>query len=274
MREKHKDRTMMGRLIGCLGLVGWFLAMSFSVAAQETGLVPLFNGKDLSGFGTWLQDHDKNKDPEQVFSVQDGMLRISGKVWGGLITDKEYENYHLLVEFKWGEKTWPPREKGARDSGILLHCVGPEGTVKGLWMESIECNIMEGRTGELLLFPGSNTTKLTVEAEERDGLWYYKAGAPPREFIARDAITRINWHGRDPQWQDVKAFRGKGDIEKPVGEWNRLECICEKDTITCILNGKVVNAGTKASPAKGKIFFQSEAAEIFFRKIELKPLRN
>jgi hypothetical protein len=29
---------------------------------------------------------------------------------------------------------------------------------------------------------------------------------------------------------------------------------------------------TGADPAKGKILFQSEGAELFFRKIELKPL--
>ena len=40
-----------------------------------------------------------------------------------------------------------------------------------------------------------------------------------------------------------------------------------------ILNGKVVNAGTNASHTKGKIMFQSEGAEIFFRKIEMKPLK-
>ena len=71
-----------------------------------------------------------------------------------------------------------------------------------------------------------------------------------------------------------QGFRGKEDVEKPVGEWNTLECICDGDKITNILNGKVVNAGTKASHTKGKILFQSEGAEVFFRKIDLKPLKK
>ena len=70
----------------------------------------------------------------------------------------------------------------------------------------------------------------------------------------------------------MKGFRGKQDVEKPVGEWNRLECICDGDKITNVLNGTVVNVGTKASHTKGKILFQSEGAEIFFRRIDLKPL--
>src|SRR5207244_12722323 len=84
----------------------------------------LFNGKDLTNFYTYLaapkkgdKPYGKNHDPEKVFTVHDGMIHVSGKVYGGLITEREYENYHLITEFKWGEKTWPPRENATRDSG-------------------------------------------------------------------------------------------------------------------------------------------------------------
>ena len=62
------------------------------------------------------------------------------------------------------------------------------------------------------------------------------------------------------------------DVEKPAGEWNRMEVICDGDTITNIVNGYVVNVGTRSSLTKGKILFQSEGAEIFFRTIEVRPL--
>jgi hypothetical protein len=266
-----KDCTMR-RILGMLVLLLSVSVVSAGGSDDSDGFVPLFNGTDLTGFYTWLEGHGKNNDLEKVFSVQDGLLRISGKVWGGLITEKEYENYHLRVEYRWGEKTWPPREEMARDSGILLHCVGPEGAVNGLWMQSVECNIMEGRTGDFILFSGKSPTKLTVEAENRGGQWYFKRGAPLHEFGMGEPITRIFWSGREPYWKDVKNFCGKADVEKPPGEWNHLECICHGDRITTILNGKIVNAGVRASPSRGKIFFQSEAAEIFFRKIELKML--
>ena len=51
-----------------------------------------------------------------------------------------------------------------------------------------------------------------------------------------------------------------------------MEVICDGDTITNIVNGNVVNVGTKSSLTEGKIQFQSEGAEIFFRKIEVRPL--
>jgi len=80
---------------------------------------------------------------------------------------------------------------------------------------------------------------------------------------------RINWFNRDPQWKDALDFRGEKDVEHPVGEWNTLECIADGDKLTFILNGVVVNEATRVKPQKGKIQIQSEAAEIYFRKVEL-----
>ena len=101
-----------------------------------------------------------------------------------------------------------------------------------------------------------------------DGQLYFEKGGKP---VTRDS-GRFNWWGRDPSWKDVLGFRGNRDVEKPAGEWNRMEVICDGDSITNIVNGYVVNIGTKSSLTKGKILFQSEGAEIFFRKIEVRPL--
>ena len=174
------------------------------------------------------------------------------------------------MEFKWGKKTWPPREGKARDSGILLHCVGDDGVVGGVWMESIECQMIEGGTGDFILVGGKGKPKVTATVKQIGKQWYYDPKGEPKEF----AGGRINWFGRDPDWKDVKGFRGKNDVEKAVGEWNTLECVCDGDKITNILNGVVVNACTKATHTKGKILFQSEGAEVFFRRIELLPLKK
>jgi hypothetical protein len=251
-----------------------------ATAIPVTAPIKLFNGTDLTNFYTYLgapgkgeKAYGKNNDPEKVFTVENGMIRVSGKVFGGLITEKEYENYHLIVEFKWGAKTWPPRENATRDSGILLHCVGTDGAAGGVWMESIECQMIEGGTGDFILVKGKDTPSLTVEAIYRETGGkkskepYYKSGAPPINFTK----GRINWYGRDPMWKDVLGFRGKQDVERPVGEWNTLECVCAGREISNILNGKVVNRGTNSSHVRGKILFQSEGAEVFFRRIELRP---
>lgn len=227
-----------------------------------------FNGKDLTGFYTYLKEH-KYEDPDGVFTVEDGVIRVSGKEYGGFATKHEYSDYHLIVEWKWGDETFPPRVDKSRDSGILLHCVGPDGAAGGQWMESQECQIIEGGCGDFIMVGGRGMPSLTVESRTgTDGQFYYEAGATP---VTRNS-GRFNWWGRDPAWKDVLGFRGKSDVEKPAGEWNRMEVICDGDTITNLVNGYVVNRGTKSSLTRGKILFQSEGAEILFRKIEIRPL--
>ncbi len=51
-----------------------------------------------------------------------------------------------------------------------------------------------------------------------------------------------------------------------------MEVVCDGSSITTILNGYVVNIGTNSSLTRGKIMFQSEGAEILFRKVEVRPL--
>ncbi|TMQ35180.1 MAG: DUF1080 domain-containing protein [Planctomycetota bacterium] len=268
------------RIIVPIVLLGaaFVLALPAVPADGGQGVIHLFNGKDLTNFYTWLgapakgeKPYGKNNDPEKVFTVHDGMVHVSGKVFGGFITEQEYENYHLVVEFKWGEKTWPPREDRARDSGVLVHSHGEDGSAGGHWMPAVEYQMIEGGTGDLILV-GAKQDKpsLTAEAEKRGDQYYFKPGA---EAITLDS-GRFNWYGRDPNWKDWKGFRGNQDVEKPVGEWNTIECICDGDKITNILNGKTVNAGSKCSVTKGKILFQSEGAEVFFRKIDLVLLKK
>ena len=98
-------------------------------------------------------------------------------------------------------------------------------------------------------------------------LYFEKGG----KAVTRDS-GRFNWWGRDPSWKDVLGYRGARDVEKPAGEWNHMDVVCDGDSITTILNGYLVNIGTKSSLTRGKILFQSEGAEILFRKIEVRPL--
>src|SRR5687768_11200532 len=87
-----------------------------SPARADEQWTKLFNGKDLTGWETYLhkpvgqaEPIGVNKDPNAVFTVlPDGVLRISGETFGVLSTLQDYENYRLRLEFKWGEKRWPP----------------------------------------------------------------------------------------------------------------------------------------------------------------------
>lgn len=245
----------------------------------------LFNGKDLANFYTWVVNY-KYEDPHKVFTVVDQIdggpaIRASGQHYGGLITKEEFSNYRLVVEFRWGLLTWGDRKDKAKDSGVLLHCQGPDGNYakdfNGPWMRSVEFQIIQGGTGDFILVAGYDkegnrlAPKLTVKAgKDRDGEDIYDPKGVPRVFQG----GRINWFGRDPDWNGMFGFRGKQDVESPDGEWTRLEAICDGDSITQIVNGKVVNVGSASSLTRGRLLFQSEGAEVYFRKIELTPIEK
>jgi hypothetical protein len=248
-------------------------AASAEDAIEPKAKVELFNGKNLDGWYTWLKD-TKREDPRKVFTVHDGLLHISGDGFGAVTTTKPYKNYHLVTEFKWGPRTWHEREKKTRDSGILVHAHGADGAYNGIWMRSIEAQLIEGGFGDFIVVSGGvvdANQKLSLKAEvkqDRDGEWVWTRGGEKREFLR----GRVNWFGRDPDWKDVLGFHGKQDIEPIDAEWIRVDVICDGDKITNLVNGVVVNEATEATPSAGRIQIQAELAEIFFRKIELYPI--
>lgn len=248
----------------------------------------LFNGKDLAPFYTWLVDHQFN-DPNQVFRVVERVdgapaIRVSGENWGVLVTKAAYANYHLVVEYRWGLLTWGRRLTRAMDSGILVHGRGREGAsspdFNGPWMNSIECQLIEGGTGDFIRVRGHDQEgrvsipSLTGTARRLiNGKTVWDPKGETLVFGEGGAPGRLSWSGHDPYAKDELGFRGIQDVEKPVGQWNRIELICRVDTITIVLNGQVINQATQCSLTAGKILFQSEGAEVFFRRIELHPLR-
>jgi hypothetical protein len=246
-------------------------SVNYAQRISKSKSLILFNGKNLDGWYTYLQHRGRDSDPKKVFTVQDGMIRISGEEWGCITTVDEYEDYKIKLEFKWGRKTFAPRIENTRDSGLLLHSQGEDGGSQGIWMHSIECQIIEGGTGDFIVVgDGSDQFQITstVALEKQGGSFLYEPNGQPQTINE----GRLNWYGRDPEWKDVFGFRGKRDVEKPAGAWNTLECEVIDGTISIYLNGTLVNKATSVKPERGRIQLQSEGAEIFLKKIELTPI--
>ncbi|MFM7042819.1 MAG: family 16 glycoside hydrolase, partial [Planctomycetaceae bacterium] len=239
------------------------------------GPVKLFNGHNLEHFYVWHKE-TKYTDPQKVFTVADGVLRVSGEGFGGLITLEDWRDYHLVIEFMWGAKTWGNRVDRARDSGLLVHGWGPDGGFGDTWLASIEAQIIEGGVGDILVLTGADPltgraypVSLSAETtQDRDGETVWKRGAERRAFTK----GRINWFGRDPDWKDAIGFRGREDVENPFGEWTRMEVIADGDTLVYKVNGVVVNEAFDCLPSEGKILLQTEQAELLVRRLELWPL--
>ncbi len=252
-------------------------ASAAQVVSPVNGVIRLFDGKSLGDCYTWLKD-TKLEDPRRVFQVHDGLLHITGDGLGGLVTNKRYRDYHLVLEFKWGERTWADRKNAAMDSGLLIHSNGIDGGYSGTWMPAIEVQIIEGGVGDFVPVPGNDENGQPVRlsytcnvGRDRDGevIWSPEG---PRETFTLGGLKRVNWFGRDPDWQDVKGVRGQQDKDSPPGDWTRLDVICDGGHIEVFVNGTKVNEAFDVSPREGRLQLQSELAEIYFRRWELWPV--
>ena len=218
--------------------IALILVLASVTADAQQSMKPLFNGKDLNGWYSFLKTKGKNNDPEKIFAVEDGLLHISGKEFGYICTEKVYKNFHLVAEFKWGVKKYPPRDADTtkRDNGICFYI--PVNENDFVWPKSIEFQVQEGDVGDFWLIDSTTIKVNGIRSQP-------------------DAFARI---------------QKKADGEMPTGQWNKIEIIANKGKITYIVNGKLVNEGEDPSEQQGKILIQSEGAEIYYRKIEIAEL--
>lgn len=237
----------------------------------HAGWQPLFNGRDLTGWGMFLAQDGRGADPAGMIAVEDGVLRLNGDSADGrrvaegyLATEQEYENYHLRLQYQWGRAT-PPPPAASRDSGVLYHVTG-DGPPQPL---SLQCEIREGNVGDLLTSPGlqldSWVDPASKESRERTFLDPHFGGEP----------TVCGGTGT--------ARQLKGGMNELLG-WNTLEIVARGSSVTHILNGKILNHGEKVRnadapdpqrpppAARGKIALEIGGAPVQYRNIEIKQL--
>ncbi len=205
------------------------------VPVTDNHFTKLFNGKNLNGWHTYLKGIG-NTDPNNNFKIEDSALHVLGKDLGYAITNEPYANYHFKIEFKWGEKRWPPRENDKRDAGICYNI--PLNAPDSIWPQSIECQVQEGDVGDFWLLGFS-----TIKADGK----YNQPSAHTRMIKFKDG-------------------------EKPNGEWNCVEIISYNGKCVHIVNGVVVNVGEDANVKNGRILLQSEYAEVYYRNVMIRKL--
>jgi Domain of Unknown Function (DUF1080) len=235
--------------------------------------ISLFNGRDLTGWYTFLQNHGKNRDPDRVIAIEEGAIHWykeaaegSQVVMGYIATEKEYGGYHLRLQYRWGTKKFQPRYALKRDAGLYYHILGPD----AVWPRSLQFQIQQSDVGDLLTLYGfAVDTWIDPKTRGAEAATYQdpKQGGQLRILGGRG----IGYQKRLP-----------GDFE--VDGWNTIEVIARGDTTVHILNGHVVNQGRNIrwdDPAKpgsprpitrGRIALEIEAAEMYFRNVELRPL--
>lgn len=234
---------------------------------------PLFNEENLTDWDTWVgpivegeEPVGLNKDPLNLFSVVelDGekVMRISGEVNASIATKEEFENYHLIMEFKWGDKVFTKQ-----NSGLLYHSYGDFGVGLGVWMSSHELQLWTGNIGDSYRM-GKSYCEIPM-VKNNEGKYVYSKNAEIKPSIP-DTETRI--------------VAKDNDYEKPAGDWNTVELYCYGTTSVHIVNGKVnmvnynsgkyIGEGNVEPLSKGKIQLQSEGGELFIKSIRIKPIKE
>lgn len=271
-------------------------ALAGTAFAADGAWRKVWNEADLSEWTTWIRRPEPtsevpglargpdgkyaeaigaNRDPLGVFTVTrvNGRpaIRISGEAFGELRSKASFENYHLRLQFKWGEKKWPPRRDAARDSGLLYHVHAAPGAEGRVWARSIELQIQERDVGDLY----SIGTMIFVRSKLRAGT----GNATTRPVYEYNPKGSWNVFAQVPG-MDGRCVK-QPDNERPTGEWNTVELVCLGEESIHIVNGKVVmrlqsptriDTPTPQRVTSGPIILQSEGAEIFYREIAMRPI--
>jgi hypothetical protein len=254
-----------------LTLVVIFLLFgSISCEQPKTKWTSVFNGENLDNWEIFVdyssqnpEDSAKTISAEDLFSVveQGGApaIRISGEINASLATRESFKNYHLQMEFKWGDKVYTKR-----NSGLIYHSYGPFGPGLGAWMSGHELQLWTGNLGDSYRM-GETWCEIPVTQKDSTTFVYEKDG--DMMAFGKDEISKI--------------ARKVTDTEKPIGEWNTVEVYCVDDMSVHVVNGKTVMVNYKSGKYEngniepltaGKIQFQSEGGELFIRSVKIKDI--
>jgi len=220
----------------------WTFAWLCIIPAVAVSAEPerLFNGRDLSGWKTVLDD--PAADPAKTWSVKNGVLHCTGSPRGYLRTERDgFRDYRLSVEWRWPEGT-----RDNANNGVLVHASTPNAL--GVWPKSLEVQLANGNAGDFWVIPGDDSLDPTT------------IDVPLKSLPS------------EKRFADRRHFNFTDGSEKPVGEWNTMEIVCRGDTVAVKVNGEIVNYAFDCSVSSGAIALQSEGAPIEYRSVVLSPL--
>jgi hypothetical protein len=183
-----------------------------------------------------VPDADKNTNVQPSFIVRSNCLVSLGNPKGHLITDKEFRNYRLDVEYRF------PGQPG--NCGVLVHASKPR-ALHGMFPQSIEVQMMSGNAGDFWVIQEDIEVP---DMEKRRG-------------------PKARWGGTEKHDRRIPNLTDSS--EKPVGQWNHLRIECQDRAIKVWVNGDIVNEGSNATADHGKIALQAEGAEVEFRRVDL-----
>lgn len=112
----------------------WILSIMLCGGPLMAGeWIPLFNGNDLDDWTPKFSNHLVGVDPDRVFRVEDGILKVcyddvdAHSGFGHLFYKTPFSHYRIRAEFRFtGDQVPGGPEWAFRNNGLMLHCPPPE----------------------------------------------------------------------------------------------------------------------------------------------------
>lgn len=249
------------------------------VNSSDEEWIPLFNGKDLSGWDIKITGHPLNDNYNETFRVEDGMIRIMydkykefNNSFGHMYYEKPFSYYKLRYDYRFtgdqlkGGATW-----NVRNSGIMLHSQSAaSNNINQTFPVSIELQLLGGlgkgkRTTANVCTPGTavelngktdythciNSTSKTYDGDQ----WIHGEA-----IVMGDESMTFIING-DTVLTFQKPQIGGGFISKANGE---------KEWDNNGITDKQIWLSKEGSTLKeGYIALQSESHPVDFKNIEL-----
>jgi hypothetical protein len=244
-----------------------------SLPAYDGPWLPLFNGRNLDGW-SFYQDGVGQKDANNAILIEKGEVhmlgpryRSAGTPFGHIATEAEYGDYHLRLEYRYGEIRYEPRLLAKRNSGILYHMYPQRDRI---WPNSIEFQLEESDLGDAILinarcYPGVDlggtpAWPAQIPLEPRP---VFSTPSEPRQPLERQRVLK------------------NGNFER-LGQWNTVELLAIGNRAAHLVNGRivaslyelegqdVVDRNRYRPLTRGRIGLELECAEVFFRRIEIR----
>lgn len=211
---------------------------------KEKGFTNLFDGKTTKGWHIY-----GNKSGGEAWKVEDGLLHLDAgykaanknKGGGDLITDKDYENFHLKLE-------WKISVKG--NSGIIFYAQEDTAKYKESWWTGPEMQVLDNdghSDGKIIKHRAGNLYDL-VEGKE-------------------GVVKAVG------EWNEAEIISNKGKLELIMNGVTVVSTTYGDD------NWKTLIAGSKfkTKPDFGKVFkghfaLQDHGNDVWFRNIRIKQL--
>ena len=269
---KPRNSPHRAPFLAALALAFSFAAPAFAEAAEtssDTGWVPLFDGRTLDGWTPKFAQHAIGVNYLDTFRVEDGIIKVSydkyrvfDQQFGHLYTNVAYSHYVIRLEYLiTGRKMADAPSWTGFNSGVMLHSQSPLSmTVEQLWPVSLEGQFLvqgtsAGKQTGNVCTPGThvevNGRLTTAHIVDSSGPL-----PAPDEWVPFDAEVRGHQENiyRVNVVEVLRYTHPRLDESDPDAQ-------------------RLLAAGADPRIGFGHIALQAEGQPVWFRNIELRPLK-